>query len=510
MAKKELNFSCFDSATPHLYAQCSEDKVYIDEISTLKKTTRSIGILNPKELIEYTFDIEKGLATEELDETVELKMYQEAALNHSIEYKIDYTHHNSIVDSKNITIHAVASPLHTLHELFDTAVSQSMYLDIILPYSALPKVLYSNNTLQTSEDIFIYFNRNEMTLSLYAEGEFIYSKTDDSGLQKLFESFIQISGEHIDYPEFTSLLTQKGLDESRYEHEEKSLYIDLKETIERFISELNNVIIYARRIGGLHQLSRIYLGTLEGTIPGIKTLLEEFTNIESHDYHFYTNYYLKGDPYIDQQKLLALMTAQAYQEDEFKPLFNFSIFPRPDIFYKRPSGIFVILSAIALAIILFMPLYYVISKSWLEYRTEQLLQTLNFSQSEFERFRLSEDESLKEHKTLELALENEKAKQFNQKKFLNSLTNHRKYTKKKLTFLFNILSKVNKNRAIIDTLSVNISDISLEVHSRKESALTALLKAFIKDRGIRVRMSSIHYESSKNHYTTSFKIKIKK
>ncbi len=509
MSKKEQHFSVYDTATPHIYAQASSTSIKTDELINLKKATRSIAIMPQSELIEYSFDIEKGLPLEELYETVELKMYQEAALDHNHEYKIDYCYHDSKIDSHNLTIHAVAVPLQNLNSIFEENIKYSMYLDIITTYNALPKVLYDTDILNPSEDLFIYLGRSGSTLTLYAEGEYVYSKSDDNTLQSLYESFIQISGENFDYLEFTSLLTKKGLDESLYDHESKPLYIDLKQTIENYISTLNNRIIYARRIGGLHTLSRIYLGSEAGVIPGIKALLEEYTGVTSHDYHFFTDFYLKGDPYVDQQKLLALLSAYHYEQSDFKPLYNLSVFPRPDMFIKRPAGQMLILSTLALILLLSLPIFSFISGSWMEHRTKQLLETLNFSQSEFERFRVSEDESLKTHKGLEAQLHQEHKTLLEHKKFLNKLIKHRSLQKKKLTFLYQLLNKINQNRVLITKLVIKKNTIGLSVYSKKESSLTSLLRDFIKIKELKVKMSNISYNKQNFRYSTSFDLKIK-
>ncbi|NPA63748.1 MAG: hypothetical protein GXO16_02115, partial [Epsilonproteobacteria bacterium] len=106
---------------------------------------------------------------------------------------------------------------------------------------------------------------------------------------------------------------------------------------------------------GIEHIDHIYIGSEVGSIKGIEEYCQTYlahTALEfSFDYGIDTK-----EPYVDDLHFLDILTSKDIVEKGLEYP-NFSIYPRPAPFFKRPAGKLVIAVAAGLAIGAIYPLY---------------------------------------------------------------------------------------------------------------------------------------------------------
>lgn len=351
-----------------------------------------------KELITYNFDLERGLDQERTNEAIEVKMFQEAGLNPMVDYKIVYSKTSSKIDATKNHVQAFAAPLLALEKISKEFVKKYGFIDLVLPTTALPKVLYQEKIIDKKNDIFLYLTKESLYLSIFTGGDLVYSKCLDDGLSKLHDTFLRSTGEKIKYNDFISNLTKLGLEEKNYTENKTKFYMDFKNLFSLIVQRMQNISQYASRMFMIEDFSRIYIGSENGLVPGLPKFMEQSLGIETQDYLFYADFLPEKSGYIDQREILLLANLQSNlkQKGKKEEYLDLSINERPDSFFKRNSGKFLsVLVGIFLAFSC-VPGYYYCHKFYNSMIINKKLSELKLNQEKYEKFKVEEERLKKE------------------------------------------------------------------------------------------------------------------
>lgn len=510
MAEKNKSVLCFNNENENLSFSLSKDGLKAVEIKTINETAdTSIAIFNDRDAISYSFDIEKGMLKEELDDAVEMRMFQDAGLNHMIDYKIAYSYRDSLLDAKSITVNAIAIVVNEFTSKMAKFRDKVTYIDAVIPFSTLPLALYSAEILEKKSDVFLYIREKDATVSLFFEGNFIYAKNINAGFASLYEAFIRNDNETVSYEEFEKALTQKGLNENNYTLDDKIHYLDLRTLFETKLNEINNILNYTRRIAGIQSFNRIFIGTEFGTIPAILPLLKSLTSVHAEDYVFYTDFYLEGERYIDQNVILAMLECQNIKAGREANPFNLTIFPRPPKFLKRESGKFIAKVASLIVLTAVYPLYLFVDSSMMAYSQNNLIKKLNISKAEFLEIKAQEEEHRAQKKEHETLLESEQNNLTSKLILIEEIQAQKDDKNSKVINLNKIFHLVNKNNISIEKIEFYGDTYTIDLRSLKDEYFTAFLISLSEYEEFDAEMNQYVYDEKIKRYRTTVTVKVK-
>lgn len=477
------------------------------DLDKLPRNSKVALTSGDRDFISYNFDVEKDLSGDSLDESVEIKMYQESGLNPMLEYKIVYHCSESKVDATKLNVQAFAITNNTIEKNTQYLLDKFGYIDLILPTTTLPTALYNNNTLEKKDDIFLYFVKDSLYLSIFHDGELVYGKTIDTGLSRLTEDFIRTTGEQISYDDLILNLVAKGIDEDNYSLEDKRFAIDFKDLLTNIVSNLNSVLQYVMRLFSINSFARVFVGTKHGTIPGGAKLFEELLGVEGHDYIFYSKYFLKDDDYVDQRDILLLIELENRENKEIKNNpYNVTIYERPSSFIKRKGGKFLVVTSVASFLLFLLPVIPYLQATLLDLDAMAKLSELKLNQKEFNEFKAKEKRLTGERVALNTKLQKSKESFKLKQKLLNEVYNKKINKKRVVLFINKIFDEINQAKLKVTniTLKENVFTISLE--GKRQKQITALVKTLIEKKNI-VRMESISFEGG--NYKSTIKVNLK-
>ncbi|MDR0746902.1 MAG: hypothetical protein LBE89_03300 [Helicobacteraceae bacterium] len=340
-----------------------------------------VSTVADRETVFYQFDIQKDLTSEQLQESVEIRMFQDAGLNPMLEYKTAFSKRVSYQDARMLTISAIAVSMGALENAITPLAPKITFVDTLLPLSSLPYALYNANVIEPKKDIFVYFQRDTLIISIFDNGEFVYGKNQDYGLKKLRESYVQLSGERIEYEEFVKIL----IDPSNVQDElATTVLTNIREAISNALYSVKNILLYAGRVSGITEPDRVYIGTCEGIVPGLEDIAQEILGIEGHEFIFYTSFFNQNDRYMDQMALLALLEGEnIFNGFNANPL-NVTPHKRPGSLISRPAGKAIFLVAASVIAAIAWPGFYIAKSYYYDYRSDAEYAKLQSSKAEFD------------------------------------------------------------------------------------------------------------------------------
>lgn len=478
--------------------------VALEEVPKLAKVSLDFS---DKDLISYNFDLSKDLTDSEIVEAVEIKMFQEAGLNPMLDYKIVYSQTESRVDNGKVSIQAFAGAINSLEKQSRAFVDRVGFIDLILPTTSIPKVLYSSKILEPRNDIFLYFVKDCLFLSIFIDGNLVYGKIVDVGIAKLHDTFSRNTGEKLSYEDFVSLLVKSGVDAENYSLEDKRFAIDFTNLLNGTVGKINNVLQYSSRMFMLDTYSRVFVGTENGVIPGAKELFETAFAVETRDYLFYTKFFSKTDPYLDQRENLLLLELEKIvnKEPDLNTL-NISINKRASSFLKRKSGPFISTIVLIVAIGLLVPLFFIGEGIYYSIATSSKLNELKLNKNEFDKFKNKERALKLERNQLEERLERSKGIYKQRKDLLDNLHDKRINKTRVIVFINDVFRIMSGFRVKILDLEYKDRIGSFSLESGKQDDITALIKKLVEE-GYNVHMESVEFR--KGLYESVIKVNIK-
>jgi hypothetical protein len=360
---RTINFYSPTSSSTYEYSRQS-----IRQIAKPTLKAEVISFVPLEEITTETLEVSKFLAGHDLYDTLEMRLFDELALEPSLEYKIcfDSLEERDSQETKKYNTFVATYP----------AIRQKMsgaeceYIDFIFMPQSTIKTLFGKNFLSDSSTFaFIYLYNDSAYLCVYQNGHYTYSKSIRASLKALTDRFSEILGERVDLDDFIKIITNTDFRAKKPEYS-----IGFKTILEEFFTAISDILVHAKRINQISGYEAIYISTEHGNIADINKIAKEYFETPFLDFDF--NLGLKTDGFVDMSTRLMIF---AYLNDiQSYDNMNFSIFMRPPPLFKRAAGIFMGISTVALLLSSVYPLYNVsVAGAYYSFKTNSLNKELS-------------------------------------------------------------------------------------------------------------------------------------
>jgi len=189
-------------------------------------------------------------------------------------------------------------------------------------------------------DCFVYFTRFDTVVVLYRDGGYLYSKSIEHSLTRIFEKYLELPGDKVHEDEFYHILGKEGLKSSNLDYQK-----DVMKIFGEVFIGINDILIYAKRAFNLDGIDKIYIGSEFGPILGLEeysqTYLGHVLSELNFDYEFNTDEW-----YLDQLQCLMVLSSYDFIDNEENKVVNLTQFHRPPPFHMRPGGQFLITTSL--------------------------------------------------------------------------------------------------------------------------------------------------------------------
>ena len=329
-----------------------------------------------KQVISYEFPIAKNLLDKiDLDDYIETKCYEEVGLDDSEEYIFKHILNDTNEESKEVSVEVFIVSHKDFNELFNPIIDKYNYLDYATYPGFVFESLYKEKILEPHNDLFIYFARYSIYITLYSEGKFLQTSVIDEGLEAMFETLTSsIKIKDFDFEMFLKVLISDGLNINNYPPAQQPLFNELTELISNKFLIISNQLHNITRKFSLTTIDRVFMSTIKGVIPGSSEFANMYLGVEANDLKFDTPYN-PANIEIDQLLFLSMLYAKVEYEGEQK--YNFTLYKRPPTFFYRKSGQLITISLVSFILSITYPIYQISYNYILDIKNNQLQQQLN-------------------------------------------------------------------------------------------------------------------------------------
>ena len=336
------------------------EKSYIfkdDTFQPLNKLTYNTAnfitsYVSNKDIITTSVKISRSIPEEDITDILDIKAYEELGLDQANSYVISSYEVENAGEEREY--HIFVSEPESLDNLYLPIKQQTKYVDLIIPAPLLYKPLYSKEILQNNNThCFVYFTQNDASVTLYKDGDYLYSKSIEFSLEQIYDKYCELIGEKVNEEDFFAILESEGLKTTNNDYQQNFMKI----FGEVFIT-INDIIIYAKRAFNLETIDQMFIGSEQGPIIGLDDYSQNYLGLHSTDFNF--NYNMNNEEwYTDQFQYLMLLSSFEYMEDESSSV-NLTMYPRAPSFINRASGQFIISTFAAVSLSLAYPLIYLV------------------------------------------------------------------------------------------------------------------------------------------------------
>jgi len=480
------------------------NEIKLNKLSGFKKENFYISTISSKNLITDSIEISRNILEEDLDSAIDIQVYDELNFDPAVQYTIFYKEFFGFENSSKRKFNVFAIETSKIEEEFAEVIKKNKYIDYIVPEPFLVKSLYNKNLLdKDSVDCFLYFKKNDAFLTIYADGEYLYSKSLGFSLERMHEKYCEITGESILYDDFINFILSGT--SANISQENQRLIIKLYK--EMFVY-INDIIFYAKRAYLIENINRIYINSSVGVFKNIDRYIRTYIDIEPHELNFVI---AKNAKEIQSEQLhnLMILTALDYIDEPDDSL-NFSIFKRPPPFKQRPSGKLLLVLLLSLVVSLAYPAY--------EFGYSYFLKLQLMSLSKKEHKLYIEASSLKKQlailakkeKAVQVKLDKESKKLNFREKLLKQIYNKKVHYPMKIAILVDIFKKINKYHSKIYNVDISTdkNDMTMvfSVFSRRDKNITELIKALTKMQKFGISTKEIRKDIKKKIYLSDIKV----
>jgi len=456
------------------------DKYYVlknDTFQPLNKLSYNTSnymtsYLSNKDMINTTVHLSRSIPEEDIADILDIKAYEELGLDQASDYIISSTEVENSGEEREFHIF-VAEP-QVLEELYLPIKNQTKYIDLVVPAPLLYKTLYNKEILSNNgTHCFIYFTKQDAFVTLYKNGEFLYSKSIEFSLEQIYDKYCEMIGEKVDENEFFNILESEGLKTTNNDYQQNFMKI----FGEVFIT-INDIIIYAKRAFQLDNIDQMFIGSVQGPIVGLDEYSQNYLGLQSADLNF--NYNINNDEwYTDQLQYMMLLSAFDYMENE-ESLVNLTMFPRAPSFVNRAGGQFLIATFAAISVGLAYPLIYLVGS----YVNDAKIYALNIENNKLQK-ESSEYKKILGTKKKEIAVLDEKnsklVTRYSAKtKTLTSIYNKKVNYRLKSGTFHDIAEELTKYDVNVDMMYGKDDTMWISLVSSSDRKLTEVIK-YISD-----------------------------
>lgn len=490
-----------DPFTLHSYSY-SKNEIKLNKLEKSNKNSFFISYIQTRDLIHSTIEISRNIPENDLKDAIEIKVYDELALDSSIEYSIHYAETES-KDAKLRTYNVFVVDITLLDTKLLALRNKTKYIDFLSTPPFLIKSLYQKNLIEPEgTHCFIYFQRTDAFLAIYRNGEYLYSKSLHYSLKEISEKFCELLGERVDEEEFYKMLVNEGLRTTKTNYQQH-----LMKLFGEIFLYVNDVLIFAKRSYGIDMIHRTYIGSEIGVFSGIKEYGQSYLGLESHGFNFSIAINSK-EWYIDQVHILMMLSAQVHLENPFEGI-NFSHYKRPPPLKQRASGKLAFVVGLGILSGLAFPLYQLGYDTYLSILLSQNNDQYNELIRKTSHIR-QELATLKVEKEKVDALVDAETTKFEfRKKLLNEIYNKKISYPMKAQILSEIFELSNQSLSKIN--SVNFANKTFEflIHNKDDKRITEFISGLTQLEKYKINTDKISKDETGHSYISKISVGLK-
>lgn len=446
--------------------------------------------------IFYSFNLEKSVLEKiDLDEYIETRVYEEAGLEETEAYVINYEVVEEYSDDKYVVIETVIVPETYIKENYKYILKETGYIDYISFPAFSYKALYEEGIIKKANDVFVVLLQDKIFLTFYSNGKLIYISTLTGGLSKIYETLANLKIKGFNGDLFKKLLTQKGLSIAKYNSRELVVLETVQKEMSNIAKVLREEIQKVCNNYDIDNFERLFITSEFGKIEGLDEYISnEIENIEAFDFDFYDKYNLDRLP-VDPFLFLAMLEAHyAYKKNDQS--FNYSLFLRKPTFFYRPSGRMVLVFLITLIVFNIYPAYLYFNGKRYEIKNNEITKDINS---------LIDKKIVLGHKMLTLLKDKRQLMNLINyyrrdigriQDFIQSVYKFKFSYEPKSQDLVDITYLLNKNKVFTKNINYKNKTYVLDVFSYGENDIPNLIKQ-LSDEGYNVNFKKIQFKNGK-------------
>ncbi len=478
-------------------------KKSIFEKSTPKELAKNnffISYVQTKDIISSTVDISRSISGEDLRDAIEIKAYDELGLDSGAEYSIFYFESQK-QDADDRIFNVVAVDKASLYDIF-ADVKDIKYVDYITTAPFLFKSLYTKSILEpTGTDCFVYFHKDDAHVTIYQDGEYIFSKSIRYSLKVISDTFSKELGKHIDESEFFDMLSKTGLQNKNNTYQQQ-----LMKLFGEVFVYINDVILYAKRAYNLDKIDQIYLGTELGYVAGLEEFCHNYVNIPTKklDLKVAKN---ASEFEVDPMHSLLALSAQEFLDGAIDEDLNISIFRKPPPFKNRPSGKLVQIAAATLVLSMAYPTYqFVYDTMFLQNDLKTFNEDYKQKSTEANTRKSAFASVQKDKKAIESKLDGKNKELDFRTKLLHEIYAKKVSYPMKAEVLTDLFSKVTKHKGKVTNVENLGNDMLVTIKSKKDKDITELLTELAELKKYEVSTEMIKKDGNSTYYESAIKV----
>lgn len=499
--KNNRNHPEIISINPFSLISCiyTQNEIKNNNLDKSNKHSFFTSYIQSRDVITTSIELSQNIPEEDLTDALEIKVYDELALDSSIEYLIKYNEIESR-DTKNRLFNVFLVDADLFRKKSAPMREKIRYLDYITPTPLLFKSLYRKNILEIDGiHCFVYFQQSDAFLCVYHGGEYLYSKSLHYSLEEITEKFCELSGERIEQHQFYDLLTKEGLRSSHGKFQQI-----LMQLFGEIFLYINDVLMFCKRSYNIESIDKIYFGSEVGPIFGLEEYAKSYLGLDAYELNFTIAIHPK-EWYIDQIHILMILTAQLYLE-EADDTFNFSIYRKPPPLRERNSGKLLGVIVGSLISSLVYPAYQFGYASYLNYKVLEDTKRYNMIQKQTSVLRQDLADLKVQKEKLDTLIANETNKFEFRKKILSEIYNKKLSYLMKASILTEIFQLANQNLCKVQSVELKSNHIYLLIRNQNEKNITEFIKNLTAMKKYKINTDKIVYDENMNLYVSKIDI----
>jgi len=470
--KKFKKIISIDAYTDKYYQYKDQTLKPLENLS-LDNSNFVISYVKNRDMIIASFDLGFGVDEAELDDMIYMKAYDELGLDPEKEYLIHHRKADSSDKESGVYNLFIIEP-EIIEESFANVIEKTTFIDLLIPAPLLYETLYTTNTIEPSEaHCFIYFTMDDAFVTIYKDGEFLYSKSLEFSLNQIYDKYCAMIGEKVDKQKFFETLESEGLKAT-----DSFFQQNLMKLFGEIFLQINDIIIYTKRAYNIDVIQRLFLGSITSPIIGLGDYGYNYLGVPTYNLDY--NFDMKNDEwYVDQFQYMMVQSGLDYIQNPSK-FVNLTTTPRPPVFSKRASGQFIISTTITSLLAIGYPLFFLVSAYMIDAHILKLKsdnQALSKVTQKYKKI-LSEkrkviDQNKKELKGLNNIFEGKA-------KTLTSIYNKKVDYKLKSNFLNQFANDLIKYEVKLEQISSKDDNFTLYIVSDDDKKITKYIKYISK------------------------------
>ncbi|MCI6695517.1 MAG: hypothetical protein MR469_07765 [Campylobacter sp.] len=367
-----------------------------------------------------------------------------------------------------------------LSEGLQDVLLELRYIDKIIPDPFLFEGLYEAKVLNANEThCFLFLDDDDAFLALYNNGKFGFTRGFSMySLTNLCEQYKNNAGADIELRDFLNLLKNEGVN---------GAFFSVLDDMAFYISDIFNSIASQANA----DISKVFIGSSIGAIPGLANLINQKLYIETIDFDF-NKKFEAGDLDPSCMNAIRYYYAKYILDDSL----NFTAFYRPPAFLKRDGGQFLVVVAIACVLGLITPiyelgsaLYYFGINSFEESKLEDIKKELAKLEPVYESIKGQVDNQNKQINELEVSIATSK-------RLLDESEDKKFNYRSKAEFLSDIGALISDVKVKSTHINFKNNEANIHIISDDDNKITALIEKIDKSSKFRVTTERISAQNT--------------